>query len=118
MHNFKDLKIWQEAILLTKTFPKSEQFGLTSQINRCSVSVPSNIAKSSSGRTSKAFIQYLDIAPGSCYELETQIFIAKELTLTTKSRFETIEGEIINLDKMINDFIKKLKKDEITVKLP
>ncbi len=81
-HNFKKLKVWQMAMELakiifelTKTFPNSEQFGLTGQMNRCAVSMPSNIAEGSS-RTNKSFSHFLDIALGSSFEVQTQVLLA------------------------------------------
>ena len=78
-HNFKKLKIWQMGLQIAKdifdstaTFPNEEKFGLTSQMNRCAVSIPSNIAEGSS-RTNKSFSHFIDISLGSSFELQTQI---------------------------------------------
>ena len=81
-HNFKKLLIWQESMklvvetyALTKSFPNEEKFGLISQLNRCSVSIPSNIAEGTSKSTEKHFKTYLETSLGSAFEWETQIRI-------------------------------------------
>ncbi len=83
MHNFKKMKIWVESISLvsetykiTRDFPDFEKFGLVSQMNRCAVSIPSNIAEGPSKSSNKHFNQYLETAMGSSFELETQLIIA------------------------------------------
>ena len=80
MHDFKNLRIWQDAMSLTKDvylstaqFPASEKYGLISQINRAAVSIPSNIAEGASRESVKDFSHFISIALGSAYELETQI---------------------------------------------
>ncbi|WP_317235584.1 four helix bundle protein [Belliella filtrata] len=85
MNNHKELKIWKRFIKLalsvykaTKFFPSEGMFGLTSQIRRCSVSVPSNIAEGAGRRGNKKFLQFLGIAYGSLCELETQLIISLE----------------------------------------
>jgi four helix bundle protein len=86
MRTHKDLDVWRAAVALarqcygvTGTFPKSEQFGLTTQIRRSSVSIASNIAEGAARRGKREFIQYLYVAAGSARELDTQIEIAKGL---------------------------------------
>ena len=80
MNNFKELKIWIKAMNVvtdvykaTLNFPGDEKFGLTSQIRRCAVSIPSNIAEGAGRNTNGEFRQFLGIANGSCYELQTQL---------------------------------------------
>jgi len=84
--NHKDLEVWKEsmllakeAYLLTKSFPKEELYGITSQIRRASVSVPSNIAEGAARSSDKEFIQFLYISLGSLSELETQILLSRDL---------------------------------------
>ena len=79
MHRFKDLEIWKKSRVfcssiyeITSNFPESEKFGLTNQLRRASVSIPSNIAEGSSRKTNKGFSRFLQIALGSAYEIETQ----------------------------------------------
>lgn len=90
MHKIQDLKVWHKAIDLcilvyeiSSTFPTDERFGLTSQIRRSSVSVASNIAEGAGRNTNGEFIQFLGIANGSAYELQTQLIIAHKFHLFT-----------------------------------
>lgn len=89
MKTYKDLIVWQKSIelvkeiyLLTEDFPKEEIYGLTSQIRRCAVSIPSNIAEGKMRTTNKEFSHFLSIAYGSGAELETQLILAKLLNKT------------------------------------
>lgn len=93
---------------ITKTFPDEEQFGLISQMRRCSVSIPSNIAEGWGRLSRKNYIQFLRIARGSLFELETQILITKELKYINES--ETVEGLIIEISKMLNSLISKIEE--------
>ena len=86
MNNYKMLEIWKVSIelvrdiyQLTTKFPKEEIYILTSQIRRCSISIPSNIAEGAGRRGNKEFINFLSISAGSCCELETQLIIAEQL---------------------------------------
>lgn len=94
MHKFKELKVWQKAMelvketyLVTHQLPKSEQFGLISQINRCAVSIPSNIAEGAGRNSSKEFLHFLSIANGSAYELETQLLLIIDLGFLDENQF-------------------------------
>lgn len=75
-HTYKNLKIWKLGLEITLEFPKHERFDLSSQISRCSVSMPSNIAEGFA-RTDKSFRHFLDISLGSSFELGTQLLVAK-----------------------------------------
>ena len=117
MHNFRELKIWQEALeiskltyKLTKSFPSSEIYGLTSQMNRAAVSIPSNIAEGAGRNGNKEFTQFLNIAIGSCFELETQIILAFEFAYIKKEELEKFLLDINKLEKMINSLISTLRK--------
>ena len=113
--NFQDLRIWQKGIevvkdiyILTKKFPKEELYGLTSQMRRSAVSIPSNIAEGFRRYHNKEYKQFLYIAMGSCAELETQIIIANELDyLNDTYKIEIIE-KLTYICRMINQLIKKL----------
>jgi four helix bundle protein len=90
IHNFRELKIWQKSIELTKLvyqilneFPEDEKYGLKSQIRRCAISIPSNIAEGSGRVGDKEFQHFLSIANGSAFELETQLYLAKEFNYIT-----------------------------------
>lgn len=113
----EDLQVWQMAIDLvtdlykvTNDFPKSELYGLTNQIRRASVSIPSNIAEGSARNSTKEYIQFLYIALGSAAEVETQLLISKNLGYTNdtnlKVQIKNIKGKLINL---IASLKKKLK---------
>jgi four helix bundle protein len=91
-HNFRELLVWQKSMELTtqvyelsKQFPKTEQYGLTSQIRRCAVSIPSNIAEGAGRDTKPQFAHFLAIAQGSAFELETQLLLTERLGLTQNS---------------------------------
>ena len=113
--NFQDLRIWQKGIevvrdiyILTKKFPKEELYGLTSQMRRSAVSVPSNIAEGFRRYHNKEYKQFLYITMGSCAELETQIVISHELNyLNDTDKIEIIE-KLKYICRMINQLIKKL----------
>lgn len=114
MHNFKKLNIWKDSIELTKLiykntdkFPKSEIYGLTSQLRRSVISVPSNIAEGSGRNSDKEFRKHLNIAIGSLFELETQVIIAHELNLLTDDNFNTLDSKISDLQKMTIGFKNK-----------
>jgi four helix bundle protein len=116
MKTHKDLLVWQKSIDLvteiykiTKGFPKEEIYGITSQIRRSSVSVPSNIAEGAGRKSDKEFKQFLFIALGSLSELETQIIIAKNLEYINQDINDKIIIDIIALIKMISSFIKTIK---------
>ncbi|UOD35665.1 four helix bundle protein [Deferribacteraceae bacterium V6Fe1] len=116
MKTHKDLDAWKEAIILVKeiygltlSFPKEEIYGLTSQIRRCAVSIPSNIAEGAARNSTKEFIQFLYIALGSCAELDTQLIIAKELgyineeCLELFSKIERIKSKILGLIRYLRN---------------
>jgi len=113
-HNYKNLKIWKSGIEIvedvfeiTNGFPNGEKFGLASQINRCSVSIPSNIAEGSS-RTDKSFSHFIDITLGSSFELETQLLIAFKRKYITEKQFNNLEEKIEEFQKMTMGFQNKL----------
>ncbi len=113
-HNFKNLKIWiiamditNDIYKLTSIFPISEIYGLVSQMNRCSVSMPSNIAEGSN-RGNIHFKHYLNISLGSSFELQTQLLIANQNKYLTDEKTIEIENKIIEFQKMTTGFINKL----------
>jgi len=113
-HRYKNLKIWDLSIKITSevfeilnSFPNEEKFGLTSQISRCSVSIPCNIAEGSS-RTDKSFSHFIDIALGSSFEHETQLMIAKNRNYPTEGKFNSIIETINEFQRMTIGFKSKL----------
>ena len=114
IESFKQLIVWQRAIELvkeiykvTEQFPKSELYGLTNQIRRASISIPSNIAEGKKRKTKKDFLQFLRTSDGSAAELETQIIIAKDLY--SEINFSKIESLLEEGQKMLITMIKKLE---------
>ena len=118
MVNHKDLDAWKLSIEfvsdiynITKTFPKDEFYGLTNQIRRSAVSIPSNIAEGSARQSDKELIQFLYIALGSLSELETQLIIAKNLAYI--SNIENLTDSLVSIRKLIVGLIKYLKEKAI-----
>lgn len=116
-HNFKKLKIWQDGIdLVNETykliadFPKEERFNLSSQLARCAVSIPSNIAEGTSKSTDKHFSKYLEDSLGSAFEWETQLIIAYRQNFVPQVKYETLETKVQQLQKMISGFQAGLHK--------
>ena len=114
---FRDLKVWQRSRILVKSvyeitgqLPKEEVYGLTSQIRRCAVSIPSNIAEGSSKRSTREFIRFLNIAYGSLAELETQLLLASDLAYVTLDTVEPLFVEIDEIGRMTNGLISKLNE--------
>ncbi|SMG52749.1 four helix bundle protein [Marivirga sericea] len=96
---------------ITSTFPKEERFGLTSQIRRCAVSIPSNIAEGSSRDSSKDFSRFLRISIGSSFELKTQLLLSKDLDFISESDFDAVVEALNEIQKMLNSFIKKMNAE-------
>ena len=116
MHNFKKLKIWNDSISLvsesyklTTTFPDFEKFGLVTQMNRCAISIPSNIAEGSSKSTDKHFNKYLEVSLGSAFEWETQLIIAYNESYLSEVKYKELEQKIKQIQKMISSFQNGLK---------
>lgn len=114
-HNYKNLKIWQLGIVIANSisdilvdFPKHERYDLASQISRCSVSMPSNIAEGSS-RTDKSFGHFLDISLGSSFELNTQLIVAKHRKYINENQFNELEIRIEEFQRMTMSFQNGLK---------
>jgi four helix bundle protein len=116
MHNLKELKIWQKAIELavnvykaTEHFPKQEIYGLTSQIRRSAVSIPSNISEGAGRNSNNEFVHFLGIANGSSYELQTQLIISNKLGLIKDQIVDPLLQEIDQIQKMTYTFQHTLK---------
>lgn len=116
MKTHKDLKVWQDSITLvteiysiTKSFPKEEMYGLTNQIRRAAVSVPSNISEGAARQTNKEFIQFLYIALGSNSELETQLLIAYNLKFISNNDYKNCNQQVDEIGKMLNGLISYRK---------
>ncbi len=114
LKSHKDLIVWQKAMelviliyKLTSHFPKSEQFGLISQMNRAVVSVPSSIAEGYGRKHIKEYRHFLSISYGSVLELETQLTISKKLEFLTLAEFEKAIDLLQEVSKMLNSMINK-----------
>ena len=117
MRDFRQLEIWKdskdlgiEIYKIIHRFPKSEDFGLKSQISRSAVSIPSNIAEGCS-RSNKSFIQYLNIALGSSFELETQLIMACGIGYISEDILSSILDRLHVIQKRINAFRNTIKKN-------
>lgn len=117
MNNLKELKIWNKAIDLavdvykaTSTFPSDERFGLISQARRAAVSIPSNIAEGAGRNSVKEFNNFLGIANGSSYELQTQLLIANKLAILESEILDPLLSQIDELQKMTYGFQQMLDK--------
>jgi len=116
--SYKDLKIWNRSIELvtnvydvTSLLPKNEIYGLTSQIRRSAISIPSNIAEGFTRYYNKEFRHFLYIALGSCAELETQLIIANRLKYLESDVKSKISNDLDIICKMITNLIKKINND-------
>ena len=114
-HNYKNLKIWQLGIEIANDvsdilfeFPKHERYDLSSQLSRCSVLIPSNIAEGSS-RTDKSFSHFIDISLGSSFELITQLIVAKHRKYINDLTFNQLEIKIEEFQRMTMGFQNGLK---------
>lgn len=115
MKSYKDLTVWQKSVDLsviiyriTESFPKSELYGLTSQIRRCGVSIPSNIAEGQRRSHRAEYVQFLRIAFGSGAELETQILIALKIGYLDGKQFNQINELLQEVMRMLNKLISVL----------
>ncbi len=113
-HNYKNLKIWllgieiaDDIFNIVKNFPQQEKYDLSSQMNRSSISIPSNIAEGSS-RTDKSFSHFIDIALGSSFELGTQLILAYNRKYINEETLLKIEDKLAEFQKMASSFQNKL----------
>jgi four helix bundle protein len=126
VQSFRDLIVWQRAIQLsvviyrlTKEFPREEVYGLTSQIRRAAVSIPSNIAEGHGRLTTGEYRQFLGVARGSNFELQTQLEIARALGFGDSKQLDEAEGLSFEVGKMISAIITAIKdKGQIQRTLP
>jgi len=115
-HNYKNLKIWKLGIEISndisdllQNFPKHEKYDLSSQMSRCSVSIPSNIAEGSA-RTNKSFSYFLNISLGSSFELETQLIVSKHRKYITDVELKLLEDKLAEFQRMTMSFQNGLDK--------
>ncbi len=117
MHNYKELKIWLKSrelatliYKLSTKLPSKEKYGLISQIQRASISIPANIAEGSGRSSNKDFSRFLDISMGSAFELETEIYILHDLEYINEIYFNEYLLKVQEIQKMIYAFRETLVK--------
>lgn len=115
MRDFRELKVWTKAHLLTlqvyratKNFPSYEQFGLTSQMRRATASVPTNIAEGCGRESERELARFMSIAGGSASELEYQLLLARDLNYIQEETYNALNQQINEIKRMLNSFIRKL----------
>ena len=123
--SYQDLLVWQKArilvsdvYILTQTFPQDERFGLTSQLRRAIISVPSNIAEGSSKRSTKEFLRFLNIAYGSLAEVETQLFLAQDLGYLLEAQTNPLLEKSSQIGRMLNALMNKLEHKITELRTP
>ena len=116
LKNYKELNVWQKSYELclkiygiTTKFPNAEGYGLTSQVRRSAVSIPSNIAEGYGRKTTADYIRMLYIAYGSVCELETQVLLAGDLGFIEKGELKPIKKDIAEIERMLKALIKSLE---------
>lgn len=117
MRNFRDLEVWKQSLQfvtkvysITNKFPGNEKFALVSQMNRCAVSIPANIAEGCSRKTATEFARFLEISIGSSFELETYFEIAFNLQLITKGEYDNLFSELSVIQKRTNALRESILK--------
>ena len=120
LKNYKDLNVWQKSYKLclkiyrmTAKFPSEERYGLTSQIRRAAVSIPSNIAEGYGRKTTLDYIRMLYISYGSVCELETQILLAGDLGYIEKGELDAAKKDIAEIERMLKALIRALENKHL-----
>jgi four helix bundle protein len=115
MRDFKGLKVWEKAhqlvkeiYVVTRNFPDDERFGLTSQLRRAAVSIPSNVAEGCGRESQREFARFLSISAGSSSEVEYQLLLAFDINYLEQEQYLQLNNNIIEIKRMLNSFIKKL----------
>lgn len=117
IRTFRDLIVWQKAMLLvtavykiTKNFPDEEKYGLVSQLRRCAVSIPSNMAEGYGRNATNDYVRFLNISMSSLYELQTQLEISMNLDYLSNDIFYALEADSREIERMLSSLIRKIKK--------
>jgi four helix bundle protein len=120
LKNYKELKVWQKSYQLslelykiTKGFPGDEKYGLTSQMRRAAVSVPSNIAEGYGRKTTRDYVRSLYLAYGSNCELETQILLSGDLGYIKAQEKEMLQKNVGEVERMLKALIKSLEEKHL-----
>jgi len=116
IESYRDLDVWKQGIRLslaiyrfTSEFPRHEQFGLVSQLRRCAVSIPSNIAEGHARLSTRDYLRHISIAPGSLVELETQLLISQELRYGEQNLIQDLQVTADKLGKQLKSLSKALQ---------
>jgi len=120
MKSHKNLDVWQIAVKLaeevygvTRRFPKDELFGLTTQMRRSAISIPSNIADGAARQGDKEFVQFLYVAAGSASELDTQLEIAKRVPIGDPQDLERLQSEVERISMMLQGLIRSVRRGSV-----
>jgi four helix bundle protein len=115
MNTFREIKVWQKAMNFvtklyknTRSIPQEELFGLTSQMRRCAVSIPSNIAEGFGRNSTNEFKRFLQISMGSLFELQTQLEISKNLEFLDETVFNELHQDSREIEVMLSSFINSI----------
>lgn len=115
-HNYKELLVWQksrewvlEAYRATQYFPDEEKYGLKAQLRRAAVSVVSNIAEGAAYGSKRNFIRFLEVAHGSAFEAETQLYLALDLGYISEAQHRDLQGTLTEIQKMLAGLIRRLE---------
>jgi len=118
MQNFRNLNVWRESHELTlslyrttKSFPREELFGLTSQMRRAAASIGANIAEGCGRKTDTDFGRFLHIAMGSACELEYQLLLAHDLDLLEQEHYQQLASQVVDVKRMLASLLVKLRAD-------
>ena len=118
MQNFRNLKVWERAHALTldvykasKSFPREELYGLTSQMRRASVSIGSNIAEGTCRNGDAEFARFLQMAAGSTSEVEYQLMLARDLEILKTADYQRLSDAAIEVKRMLASLMKKLRAE-------
>jgi four helix bundle protein len=117
--SFRDLKVWRDSMTLvedvyriSKGFPSDERFGLTAQLRRAAVSIPSNIGEGKRRKRQKAFLHHLDIALGSQGEVDVQLELALRLGLLARSHYDKVAQRVDEVGRMLNGLIESMQPQD------
>lgn len=118
MRTYRDLVVWQKSMDLvtfayktTKIFPKEELYGITSQIRRCAVSIPSNIAEGYARKSTPDYLRFLRVSNGSLFEFQTQIEIAFNLEYIDNQQFDKLFKASREIERMLSSLIRKISEN-------
>ena len=117
IQSYRDLHVWQKARVLVRvvyevsaTFPKEETYGITSQLRRAAISVPSNLAEGSSKGSTPEFLRFISISYGSLCELETQLYLSADLGFITQQACDELLEKTSEIGRMLNGLKRSLKQ--------